>query len=92
MQAAYIAPVQSTVPHAPGTRASTYRDRCHTSGISLLSTGVLTIRRIVIYLILQSEKYVLEVLELQRKIINQRKVISETKAGIIIASDLYKAR
>ena len=49
-------------------------------------------RRIVTHLILQSEKHLPEVLELQREIIDQGKVIGETKAGIVIAGDLYKAR
>ncbi|KAJ5442073.1 hypothetical protein N7445_005080 [Penicillium cf. griseofulvum] len=49
-------------------------------------------RRIVTHLILQSEKYPPAVLELQREIVDQGKVIGETKAGILLAGDLYKAR
>ncbi|CAI7627158.1 unnamed protein product [Penicillium glandicola] len=49
-------------------------------------------RRIVTHLILQSQKYPPEVLQLQREIVNQRKVIGETKAGIVLAGDLHKAR
>ncbi|KAJ6132583.1 hypothetical protein N7471_007798 [Penicillium samsonianum] len=49
-------------------------------------------RRIVTHLILQSEKHPPGVLELQREIIDQGKVIGETKAGIVLAGDLHKAR
>lgn len=53
---------------------------------------VTSARRIVTHLIRQSEKRIPEILQLQREIIDQQKAIGETKAGIILAGDLYRAR
>jgi hypothetical protein len=53
---------------------------------------VTSARRIVTHLIRQSEKHTTEVLQLQREIIDQQKMIGETKAGIVLAGDLYRVR
>lgn len=53
---------------------------------------VVSARRIVTHLIRQSEKHAPGVLKLQHEIIDQGKSIGETKAGIVLAGDLYKAR
>ncbi|KAJ5591974.1 uncharacterized protein N7459_002343 [Penicillium hispanicum] len=47
---------------------------------------------IVEHLIQQSDMDTPEVLQLQREIIDQKKTLGETAAGIAIAGDLYKAR
>ncbi|KAJ5794730.1 hypothetical protein N7457_001329 [Penicillium paradoxum] len=53
---------------------------------------VVSARRIVTHLIHQSKKYTPRVLQIQREIIDQKKAIGETKAGIVLGWDLYKAR
>ncbi|KAJ5169243.1 uncharacterized protein N7482_004837 [Penicillium canariense] len=53
---------------------------------------VTSAQRIVTHLIHQSEKYAPAVLQLQHEVIDQQKVIGQTKAGIVLAGDLYKAR
>ena len=48
-------------------------------------------QRIVGHLIRQSDMHAPEVLQLQREIIDQKKALGETAAGIAVAGDLYKA-
>ncbi|KAJ6014639.1 hypothetical protein N7540_009230 [Penicillium herquei] len=47
---------------------------------------------IVSHLIEKSDKFIPEVLQLQREITEQRKSLGETTAGIILTGELYKAR
>lgn len=53
---------------------------------------VASAKLIVSHLIERSDKYIPEVLRLQREITEQRKSLGETTAGIILTGELYKAR
>lgn len=49
-------------------------------------------QRLVAHLIRQSDAHTLDVLRLQQEIIDERKALGETAAGIAVAGELYKAR
>ncbi|TGJ77596.1 hypothetical protein E0Z10_g10675 [Xylaria hypoxylon] len=49
-------------------------------------------KRIVNHLVQQSEMHVLDVLQLQREIVDEGKTLGETAAGIAAAGELYKER
>ncbi|KAF9766007.1 hypothetical protein IL306_001628 [Fusarium sp. DS 682] len=49
-------------------------------------------RKIIAHLIRQSDLRTQEILRLQREIIDEKKTVGDTEAGIVIAQDLYKLR
>lgn len=65
--------------------------RHNENGRRNISEETASAQRLVTHLIRQSDKRTPEVLRLQREIIDQRKVLGETAAGIAVAGRLYKA-
>ncbi|KAF2972071.1 hypothetical protein GQX73_g1609 [Xylaria multiplex] len=49
-------------------------------------------KRIVDYLVQQSKTHALDVLQLQREIVDEEKMLGETAAGVAAAGELYKER